>query len=319
MNAVSRSLRAYSKPRLWEAIVWLLLFTLPWALPGHSQFISEITIIGLFAISLDLVLGYSGIVSLGHAAFFGTGAYAAALFAKHINPDPLTGLVFASLVTALLGLVCSPGILRGSDLTRLMVTLGIALILQELANKMDHITGGADGLQGVLMGPVLGRFEFDLMGQTAAWYALVITLLVFLLLRRLVYSPFGFSLKAIRDNRLRAQAIGIPVHARLITVYTLAAAVAGLAGGMQAQTTGFASLDVFGFDRSADVLLMLVIGGTGWLWGGLIGAVVFKTLHSLVSALTPQYWTFWIGLFLVLLMLVGREKLLRPWTWGRRS
>ncbi len=319
MNAVSRSLRAYSKPRLWEAIVWLLLFTLPWALPGHSQLISEITIIGLFAISLDLVLGYSGIVSLGHAAFFGTGAYAAALFAKHINPDPLTGLVFASLVTALLGLVCSPGILRGSDLTRLMVTLGIALILQELANKMDHITGGADGLQGVLMGPVLGRFEFDLMGQTAAWYALVITLLVFLLLRRLVYSPFGFSLKAIRDNRLRAQAIGIPVHARLITVYTLAAAVAGLAGGMQAQTTGFASLDVFGFDRSADVLLMLVIGGTGWLWGGLIGAVVFKTLHSLVSALTPQYWTFWIGLFLVLLMLVGREKLLRPWTWGRRS
>jgi branched-chain amino acid transport system permease protein len=147
------------------------------------------------------------------------------------------------------------------------------LILQELANKMDHITGGADGLQGVIMGPVLGRFEFDLMGQTAAWYALAITLFVFLLLRRLVHSPFGFSLKAIRDNRLRAQAIGIPVHARLITVYTLAAAIAGLAGGMQAQTTGFASLDVFGFDRSADVLLMLV----------------------------------------------GREKLLRPWTWGRGS
>jgi branched-chain amino acid transport system permease protein len=319
MNAVSRSLRLHSQTRWWEAIVWLLLFALPWGLPGHSQLISEITIIGLFAISLDLLLGYSGIVSLGHAAFFGTGAYAAALFAKHINPDPLTGLLFASLATALLGLVCSPGILRGSDLTRLMVTLGIALILQELANKMDHITGGADGLQGVLMGPVLGRFEFDLMGQTAAWYALVITLLVFLLLRRLVLSPFGFSLKAIRDNRLRAQAIGIPVQARLITVYTLAAAVAGLAGGMQAQTTGFASLDVFGFDRSADVLLMLVIGGTGWLWGGLIGAVVFKTLHSLVSALTPQYWTFWIGLFLMLLMLVGREKLLRPWTWGRRS
>ena len=195
--------------------------------------------------SLDLVLGYSGIVSLGHAAFFGAGAYTAALFAKHINPDPLTGLVFATALTAVLGLVCSPGILRGSDLTRLMVTLGIALILQELANKMDQITGGADGLQGVVMGPVLGYFEFDLMGQTAAWYALAITLLVFLMLRKLVHSPFGFSLKAIRDNRLRAQAIGIPVHARLITVYTLAAAIAGLAGGMQAQTTSFASLDVF--------------------------------------------------------------------------
>jgi branched-chain amino acid transport system permease protein len=200
-----------------------------------------------------------------------------------------------------------------------MVTLGVALILQELANKLDFITGGADGLQGVVMGPVLGQFEFDLMGQTAAWYTLSITLAVFVLLRQVVVSAFGFSLQAIRDNALRAQAIGIPVHARLIAVYTLAAALAGMAGGLQAQTTGFASLDVFGFDRSADVLLMLVIGGTGWLWGGIIGAVVFKILHSIISAWTPQYWTFWLGLFLVLLMLVGRARLIRPWTWGRRA
>jgi branched-chain amino acid transport system permease protein len=139
------------------------------------------------------------------------------------------------------------------------------------------------------------------------------------LLRQVVVSPFGFSLQAIRDNALRAQAIGIPVHARLIAAYTLAAALAGMAGGLQAQTTGFASLDVFGFDRSADVLLMLVIGGTGWLWGGIVGAVVFKSLHSIISAWTPQYWTFWLGLFLVMLMLIGRERLLRPWTWGRRT
>jgi branched-chain amino acid transport system permease protein len=281
--------------------------------------ISEITVIALFAMSLDLILGYSGIVSLGHAAFFGMGAYSAALFAKHINPDPLLGLAVATAVSALLGAFCSLGILRGSDLTRLMVTLGVALILQELANKLDFITGGADGLQGVVMGPVLGQFEFDLMGQTAAWYTLSITLAVFVLLRQVVVSAFGFSLQAIRDNALRAQAIGIPVHARLIAVYTLAAALAGMAGGLQAQTTGFASLDVFGFDRSADVLLMLVIGGTGWLWGGIIGAVVFKSLHSIISAWTPQYWTFWLGLFLVLLMLVGRARLIRPWTWGRRA
>jgi branched-chain amino acid transport system permease protein len=281
--------------------------------------ISEITVIALFAMSLDLILGYSGIVSLGHAAFFGMGAYSAALFAKYINPDPLLGLAVATAVTALLGAFCSLGVLRGSDLTRLMVTLGVALILQELANKLDFITGGADGLQGVVMGSVLGQFEFDLMGQTAAWYTLSITLAVFLLLRQVVVSPFGFSLQAIRDNALRAQAIGIPVHARLIAAYTLAAALAGMAGGLQAQTTGFASLDVFGFDRSADVLLMLVIGGTGWLWGGIVGAVVFKSLHSIISAWTPQYWTFWLGLFLVLLMLLGRARLLRPWTWGRRA
>lgn len=299
--------------------MWAFLLCLPLLLPTHALLISEITIIALFAMSLDLILGYSGIVSLGHAAFFGMGAYSAALFAKHINPDPLLGLAVATAVTALLGAFCSLGVLRGSDLTRLMVTLGVALILQELANKLDFITGGADGLQGVVMGPVLGQFDFDLMGQTAAWYALAVALCVFVLLRQVVVSPFGFSLQAIRDNALRAQAIGIPVHARLIAAYTLAAALAGMAGGLQAQTTGFASLDVFGFDRSADVLLMLVIGGTGWLWGGIIGAVVFKSLHSIISAWTPQYWTFWLGLFLVLLMLVGRARLLRPWTWGRRA
>ncbi len=299
--------------------MWAFLLCLPLLLPTHALLISEITIIALFAMSLDLILGYSGIVSLGHAAFFGMGAYSAALFAKHIHPDPLLGLAVATAVTALLGAFCSLGILRGSDLTRLMVTLGVALILQELANKLDFITGGADGLQGVVMGPVLGQFEFDLMGQTAAWYALAVALCVFVLLRQVVVSSFGFSLQAIRDNALRAQAIGIPVHARLIAAYTLAAALAGMAGGLQAQTTGFASLDVFGFDRSADVLLMLVIGGTGWLWGGIIGAVVFKSLHSIISAWTPQYWTFWLGLFLVLLMLVGRARLLRPWTWGRRA
>ena len=319
MNRVVLSLSLAAKLRWWEFALWAGLLCLPLLLPTHSLLISEITVIALFAMSLDLILGYSGIVSLGHAAFFGMGAYSAALFAKHINPDPLLGLAVATAVTALLGAFCSLGILRGSDLTRLMVTLGVALILQELANKLDFITGGADGLQGVVMGPVLGFFEFDLMGQTAAWYTMGITLAVFVLLRQVVVSPFGFSLQAIRDNALRAQAIGIPVHARLIAVYTLAAALAGMAGGLQAQTTGFASLDVFGFDRSADVLLMLVIGGTGWLWGGIVGAVVFKSLHSIISAWTPQYWTFWLGLFLVLLMLVGRARLIRPWTWGRRA
>ena len=319
MNRMALSLSLAAKLRWWEFALWACLLCLPFLLPSHALLISEITVIALFAMSLDLILGYSGIVSLGHAAFFGMGAYSAALFAKHINPDPLLGLAVATAVTALLGAFCSLGILRGSDLTRLMVTLGVALILQELANKLDFITGGADGLQGVVMGPVLGYFEFDLVGQTAAWYTLGITLGVFVLLRQVVVSPFGFSLQAIRDNALRAQAIGIPVHARLISVYTLAAALAGMAGGLQAQTTGFASLDVFGFDRSADVLLMLVIGGTGWLWGGIVGAVVFKSLHSIISAWTPQYWTFWLGLFLVLLMLVGRERLIRPWTWGRRA
>ena len=204
-----------------------------------------------------------------------------------------------------------------ADLTRLMVTLGAALILLELANKLDDLTGGADGLQGVLMGPVLGRFEFDLEGKVAAWYSLVTALVFFALARRLVHSPFGATLMAIRDNRLRAMAIGIPVSQRLVVIYTLAAGVAGVAGGLLAQTTGFASLDVFAFERSADVMLMLVIGGVGWLYGGVAGAVVFKIIQDQLSAVTPQYWMFWIGLLLVILVLVGRDRLLRPLRWGR--
>ncbi len=316
MNSKAQtSLLGLSRWRSWEPALWLLAFAAPLLVPGHALLISEIAVTALFALSLDLILGYTGIVSLGHAAFFGIGAYAAALFAKLVMPDPLVGLLVAAVVATALGAVCSLTIMRGTDLTRLMVTLGMALVLLELANKLDWLTGGSDGLQGVVMGPVLGRFEFDLSGRTAAYYALTAALVFFVLLRRLVQSPFGATLMAIRDNRLRAMAIGIPVTQRLAVIYTVAACVAGVAGGLLAQTTGFASLDVFAFDRSADLMLVLVIGGTGWLWGGIAGAVVFKLMHNVISAITPQYWTFWIGLFLVVLVMVGRERLLRPWTW----
>ncbi len=306
--------------RVWEPLLWIVAFALPLLMPSHALIINEVAIVALFAVSLDLVLGYTGIVSLGHAAFFGMGAYAAALFAKLVIPDPLLGLVFGIAVATALGAVCSLTILRGTDLTRLMVTLGVALILLELANKLDWLTGGADGLQGVTMGPLLGRFEFDLYGRTAAWYSMTVLLVFFVLARRLVHSPFGATLKAIRDNRLRAMAIGIPVSARLSVIYTIAAGVAGAAGALLAQTSGFASLDVFEFHRSADVMLVLVVGGVGWLYGGVAGAIVFKLMQDWLSSITPQYWTFWIGLFLVVLVLVGREKLLRPWTWfGKKA
>lgn len=310
-----QQLLANARIRGWEPLVWLVAFVLPFVLPGHALIVNEVAIVALFAVSLDLVLGYTGIVSLGHAAFLGFGAYAAALFAKHVMPDPLVGLLVGIACSTALGALCSLTILRGTDLTRLMVTLGMALILMELANKLDWLTGGSDGLQGVVMGPVLGRFEFDLYGQTAAWYSLTVLVILFVLARRWVHSPWGATLKAVRDNPLRAMAIGIPVHNRLAVVYTVAAALAGAAGALMAQTTGFASLDVFALERSADVMLMLVIGGVGWLYGGVVGAVVFKLMHDVISGITPQYWTFWIGLFLVVLVMVGRERLIRPWQW----
>ena len=169
----------------WEIAVWLVVLASPFLLSKHAPIINEIAIVALFAVSLDLVLGYTGIVSLGHAAFFGIAAYGAALFAKHINPDPLLGLAVGIALATVLGAVCSLTIIRGSDLTRLMVTLGMGLILYELANKLDWLTGGADGLQGVVMGKLLGQFEFDLAGHTAAWYSITVLIVLFVLVRRL--------------------------------------------------------------------------------------------------------------------------------------
>lgn len=320
MSAVQAALKAGAAWRWWEVALGVLAVASLFVPGGHALLLKDIAITALFAVSLDLILGYAGVVSLGHAAFFGFGAYAAGLFAKHVLPDPLVGLAVAVAATAALGLVTSVLVLRGTDLTRLMVTLGVAAVLYELANKLDWLTGGADGLQGVSMGPIVtpfGRFEFDLYGHTAYAYSLAVLVLVMLVARRLVHSPFGYSLKALRDNRLRATAIGLSVNARLTVVYTIAAAIAGAAGALMAQTSGFASLDGFNFDRSADLVLIVVIGGAGYLYGGIFGAIAFKLLHELLSTWTPQYWMFWIGLFLVVLMLVGRDRFIRPWTWWR--
>lgn len=292
-----------------ELVFWALAYGAILAFPRQMLLLNEIAILALFALSLDLILGFAGIVSLGHAAFLGLGAYTAGILAQQGYGDPLLGLAVAAALSALLGVATSVLLLRGSDLTRLMVTLGIAMMLGELANRLAWITGGADGLQGMDVKPVLGLFAFDLFGRTAYTYSLTILFVLFLLARRIMNSPFGLSLRAVKANPLRARSIGISVSGRLVAVYTLAAAYAGVAGALLAQTTQFVSLDVLEFHRSADVLLVLVLGGIGYLYGGLVGALVFKLMQNALMAITPQYWLFWIGLVLVVIVLVGRERM----------
>jgi branched-chain amino acid transport system permease protein len=295
-----------------EAAFWVLTLACAFLFPSRYLIMTEIVRLALFALSLDLILGYAGIVSLGQAAFFGVGAYSAGLLALHgVINEPVIALVVAGLAAMAIGFLTSFLVIRGADLTRLMVTLGIALLLEALAERFSDITGGTDGLQGIEMQPILGRFGFDMFGRTGFFYALTVLFLLFLLARRVVHSPFGLSLRAIKNNPLRAAAIGIPVNRRLIAVYTLSAFYAGIAGALFTQTTALASLDVFAFERSADLMLMLVIGGAGYLYGGLIGAVVFKMLQELFSTITPQYWQFWIGLVLVVMVLVGRTRIHR--------
>ncbi len=302
-----------------EIAFWLVAASTLVVLPDKHLILTEIAILALFALSLDLILGYAGILSLGHAAFFGVGAYAAGLFAKHAwIGDPLLALAASAAVAALLGFATSFLVLRGSDLTRLMVTLGVALLLREAANQAAGLTGGADGLQGITVAPLFGRFAFDLYGHVAYAYSIAVLFVLFVAARRLVYSPFGLALRSIRGNPLRATAVGIPVNARLVAIYTVAAAYAGVAGALLTQTTQFCSLDVFSFERSADLLLVLILGGIGYLYGGVLGAIGFKLLQDWLAALTPQYWQFWIGLILVAIVLIGRDRLGRwPVALGR--
>ncbi|MDB5919067.1 MAG: branched-chain amino acid transporter permease [Massilia sp.] len=293
-----------------EIAFWLLPVGAYFAFTGYLVLISQIMIVGLFALSLDLILGYAGIVSLGHAAFFGLGAYTAGLLAVHGWGEPLTGLLAAAVVAGAFGYVTSFLVVRGQDLTRLMVTLGIGLMLFEAANKAAFITGGVDGLSGMMVGKIFGVFEFDLNGKTAYVYSFVVLFLLFVVIRRLVQSPFGLSLVGIREGGLRMPAIGVDVHRRLGTVFTIGAAVAGVAGALLAQTTQFVGLDMLSFPRSAELLIILVLGGTGRLYGALIGAAVFMLAQDYISGLNPAYWQFYIGLLLVLIVLFARGGVL---------
>jgi branched-chain amino acid transport system permease protein len=317
--AIGEQLKRLARWRAAEVAFWLAAAAAIAAFPNRYLILTEMAWLALFALSLDLILGYAGIVSLGHAAFFGVGAYTAGLLAVHgLVTEPLLALLVAGLAATVLGFATSFLVIRGSDLTRLMVTLGIASMMYPLAVQATWLTGGSDGLQGIVIAPLLGLFEFDLYGRTAFIYCLVVLFVLFLLARRVVHSPFGLSLRAIRNNPLRAAAVGIPVGRRLVAVYTFAAFYAGIAGGLFTQTTALASPDVFSFERSADLLLVLVLGGTGYLYGGLIGAVAFKILQEVFSTLTPQYWQFWIGLVLVVIVLIGRERITRWLSWPRR-
>jgi len=316
MSAVAeaRARRAVHLPtdrwRVTEIVFWLVAIAAFFAFPTHRVLGSQILITGLFALSLDLILGYAGIVSLGHAAFFGVGAYAAGLLAAHGWGEPLSGLVVAGAAGALVGYATSFLVVRGTDLARLMVTLGIGLMLFEAANQAAFITGGADGLSGVTMRKVLGIYSFDLAGTTAYLYSLAVLFLLFVIARRIVNSPFGLSLRGVRENVKRMPAIGSPVTRRLIAIYTVSAAMAGIAGGLLAQTTQFVGLDVFGFPRSADLMIMVVLGGAGRLYGALVGTTVFMIAHHYLSDLNPIYWQFWLGLLLVVVVLFARGGIL---------
>jgi branched-chain amino acid transport system permease protein len=305
-----------------EIAFWLATLLPFFLFKSYLSLASQVAITALFAVSLDLILGYAGIVSLGHAAFFGLGAYAAGLISKYGWGEPLSGLVLAAACAGLVGYAASFIIARFRHLALIMITLGLSLLLHEAANSASWLTGGADGLQGMRMWPLLGVFRFGLYGVAAYAYSLAVLFLIFLVARRLVHSPFGLSLRGIRENALRMPAIGAPSRAHIRKIYTISAVMAGAAGALLAQTTSTVSLEVLGFQNSADVLVILILGGAGRLYGGVLGAIVYMVARDQFSGVNPQYWYFWIGLLLITVVLLlpnGVLGGLARWTEALRA
>jgi branched-chain amino acid transport system permease protein len=294
-----------------EALPWILMIAVYFLFPDRVTFGTQVLIAIMFTLSLDLILGYAGIVTLGHAAFFGIGAYTVALLSARLHwGEPISALVAGALLAAVAGLISGWFLLRYRGLTLLMLTLATAILVQELGNYRSDITGGYDGVPGMEIWPLLGLFENDLFGRTYYIYVAVLLLLIFYVIRRIVYSPFGQALTGIRENVRRMHAIGSPVHRRLVASYTLAAAIAGAAGALFAQSTAYATLGVFDFDNSAKVMVMLILGGAGRLYGAFVGAPIYMILEDNLAKLSPAFWQFGIGLLLVLTVLFARRGLL---------
>ena len=294
-----------------EWLPWVVAMAVFFLLPDYLSLGARVLTYILFALSLDLILGYAGIITLGHAAFFGLGAYVTGILSAKLGvTDPLLQMLASALAAGLLGLATGALVLRTHGLTQLMLTLAVAAVCLEIANKATPITGGADGLSGVTVAPILGYFKFDMYGRTAYLWCLALVFAGWYVVRRLIYSPFGAALTGIRENSVRMHAVGAPVFRRLLVVYTFSAVIAGIAGALLTQTNQFVGLNVLGFEPSGELLVMLILGGVGRLYGAFVGPLVFLIAQDYLARQFPEYWYFGIGLLLVVVVLFARGGIL---------
>ena len=285
-----------------KLLPWFAAAALPLVLPGYEPLATQVFVMILFALSLDLLVGYAGIVTLGHAGLFGVGGYTAGILSVHGFTDPIFTALCAMVLAAVTGLAFGVAILRTKGLTLLMLTMASAFLLYEIANKATSLTGGEDGLQGVSFAPVLGLFEFDFRGKTAFFYTLIVLFFVFVFVRAMIHSPFGWSLRGIRENDARMVAIGCPIMRRRLIVYVISAALAGLAGALQAQSTQFVALYSLSFELSGNILIMLILGGSGRLYGAFVGVPVFMFAQDLLAKQDPANWFLGQGIVLIVMV-----------------
>ena len=310
---MTRSVGYGADPRIRfaEWLPWLAAVAAFFLLPEYLALGARILTYVLFALSLDLILGYAGIITLGHSAFFGLGAYVAGIRAAKLGvTDPLLLLVAAGFAAGALGILTGAVILRTHGLTQLMLTLAIAAVCLEIAHKATSVTGEADGLSGITIAPIFGAFRFDLFGRTAYLWCLALLFAGWWVTRKIIYSPFGATLCGIRENIVRMHAIGVPVYRRLLTAYAISAVLAGLAGALLAETNQFVGLNVLGFEPSGELMVMLILGGVGRLYGAFVGPLVYLIAQDVLAKQFPEYWYFGIGLMLVVVVLFARGGIL---------
>jgi branched-chain amino acid transport system permease protein len=302
---------ADSRIRPIEWLPWVVGLIAFFLLPEYLSLGARILIYILYALSLDLIVGYAGIVTLGHSAYFGVGAYVAGILSARLGvTDPLLQLAAAAAAGALLGIATGAIILRTKGLTLLMLTLAITSVCLEIANKATGITGGADGLSGITVAPVIGLFKFDIFGKTAYLYCLAVLLVGWWGVRRMIYSPFGASLTGVREHSARMHAIGAPVYWRLVLVYTVSAMLAGIAGALITQTNQFVGLNVLGFESAGELLVMLILGGVGRIYGAFVGPLVYLVAQDYLAKQFPEYWYLGIGLILIVVVMFARGGIL---------
>lgn len=296
--------------RLWEPLPLVSFLLVPLFAPEYLALATQVEIFVIFTISLDLLVGYAGVVTLGHAVFFGVGAYTAGLLSVHGWSEPITGVLIAAAAAAAVGAAFGAIVLRTSRFTLLMLSLSAVFLASEVANKAGRVTGGVDGLVGINTSPLLGRYEFDLLGRTGFAYVFLVLAAAFAAARWLTHTPFGQAIVAIRDNPVRADAIGMSVLPRLVAIYTISSALAGIAGALQAQVTQFVGLNAIGFELSANVLVMLALGGAGRLYGAFLGPAVFLVAQDVFARTDPTLSQLWIGVLVVAIVLFAPDGLI---------
>lgn len=292
-------------------LAWLAAAVACWFLfPEYLTLGSSVLVMVLLVLSFDLLLGFGGVLSLGHGVFFGLGAFTAGWLSLAGWTEPISAVLIAGAAAALLSAAVGPFLMRLTGLPLMMVTLALGALVYEAGHKATKITGGDDGLFGISFSPIFGIFEWTLGGSTSYLYVLAWVVVLFVLMKRVASSPFAVMLQGVRENPARMRLIGNRVIPHLTMAYVISGAVAGMAGALFTEINAFVGMGVLAVDTSIDVLVMLVLGGIGSLWGALVGAPVYMLLKHFSSQWNPFYWMLIIGSLLIAVVMLGKGGLL---------